>query len=63
MIRVAINGYGRIGRIVHRQFLMRFPEEVQVVAINASSDAEMRAYLLRYDSLHGRFAGTVQVQG
>lgn len=63
MICVAINGYGRIGRIVHRQFLMRFPEEVDVVAINASSDAEMRAYLLRYDSLHGRFAGTVQVQG
>jgi len=63
MIRVAINGYGRIGRIVHRQFLMRFPEEVCVVAINASSDAEMRAYLLRYDSLHGRFSGTVQVQG
>lgn len=63
MIRVAINGYGRIGRIVHRQFLTRFPEEVDVVAINASSGAEMRAYLLRYDSLHGRFAGTVQVQG
>ncbi|PIR53493.1 type I glyceraldehyde-3-phosphate dehydrogenase [Candidatus Peregrinibacteria bacterium CG10_big_fil_rev_8_21_14_0_10_49_10] len=54
MIKVAINGYGRIGRNVHRQFLSRFPDEMEVVAVNASSAADMRAYLLRYDSLHGR---------
>lgn len=60
MLRVAINGYGRIGRLVHRQFLQYFPD-VEVVAINASSDAEMRAYLLKYDSLHGRFSGEVSV--
>ncbi len=54
MLRVAINGYGRIGRNVHRQFLERFKDQVEVVAVNASSDAEMRAYLLKYDSLHGR---------
>ena len=63
MLRIAINGYGRIGRIVHRQFLSRFPHEVEVVGINASSDADMRAYLLKYDSLHGRFQGDVAVEG
>ncbi len=63
MIRIAINGYGRIGRVVHRQLVQRFPDEVSVVAINASSDASMRAYLLKYDSLHGRFGGDVQVVG
>jgi glyceraldehyde 3-phosphate dehydrogenase len=63
MLRVAINGYGRIGRLVHRQFLQRFPKDVEVVAINASSDAQMRAYLLKYDSLHRRFDGDIAVQG
>ena len=63
MLRVAINGYGRIGRIVHRQLLERFSSEVEVVAINASSDAKMREYLLKYDTLHGRFAGEVAVEG
>jgi len=62
MLRVALNGYGRIGRNVHRQFIERFPDQIEVVAINASSDAEMRAYLLRYDSLHRRFQGTVEVK-
>jgi glyceraldehyde 3-phosphate dehydrogenase len=63
MLRVAINGYGRIGRIVHRQFLSRFHDQIEVVAINASSDASMREYLLKYDSLHGRFHGDVSVSG
>jgi len=63
MLRVAINGYGRIGRVVHRQLIQRFSDEVEVVAINASSDATMRAYLLKYDSLHGRFEGNVEVDG
>lgn len=61
MINIAINGYGRIGRNVHRQFLERFKDKVRVVAVNASSDADMRAYLLKYDSLHGRYPGTVEV--
>ncbi len=39
MLRIAINGYGRIGRIVHRQFIMHFADQVEVVAVNASSDA------------------------
>ena len=63
MLRVAINGYGRIGRVVHRQLLQRFSKDVEVVAINASSDAAMRAYLLKYDTLHGRFEGSVEVDG
>lgn len=63
MIRIAINGYGRIGRVVHRQLIQRFSKEVEVVAINASSDATMRAYLLKYDTLHGRFDGIVEVDG
>ncbi len=63
MLRVAINGYGRIGRLVHRQFLLQKATEIEVVAINASSDAEMRAYLLKYDSLHGRFPGDITVEG
>lgn len=63
MLKVAINGYGRIGRNVHRQFVERFGKEVEVVGVNASSDAETRAYLLKYDSLHGRFLGEVAVEG
>ncbi len=63
MLRVAINGYGRIGRNVHRQFVERFADRVEVVAVNASSDAATRAYLLRYDSLHGPFSADVQVEG
>ena len=58
MVRVAINGYGRIGRNVHRQFLERFPE-TSVVAVNASSNVEMRAYLLKYDSLHGKMNASI----
>lgn len=61
MKRIAINGYGRIGRNVHRQIEERFGGDMHVVGINASSDAEMRAYLLKYDSLHGRFHGSVSV--
>ncbi len=61
MINIAINGYGRIGRNVHRQFVERFSDQVNVVGINASSDAEMRAYLLQYDSLHGKFDAEVEV--
>ncbi len=63
MLRVAINGYGRIGRLVHRQFIQFFKDEVEVVAINASSDVDMRAYLLKYDSLHHRLQADVSIDG
>ncbi len=61
MLRIAINGYGRIGRNVHRQLIERFSDQVEVVGVNASSTNEMRAYLLKYDSLHGRFKGDIQL--
>lgn len=48
---------------MHRQFIQRFPHEVEVVAVNASSDAEMRAYLLKYDSLHHRLQADIAVSG
>ncbi len=60
-IRVAINGFGRIGRLVFR-VLMR-DERFQVVAINDLADARSMANLLKYDSVHGRYAGTVEVEG
>ncbi|NOS67817.1 MAG: type I glyceraldehyde-3-phosphate dehydrogenase [Candidatus Peribacteraceae bacterium] len=63
MLRVAINGFGRIGRNVHRQFVDDYSDQVEVVGVNASSTADMRAYLLRYDSLHGRFDADVKVEG
>ena len=63
MLRVAINGYGRIGRNVHRQFVDAYGDQVEVVGVNASSKADVRAYLLRYDSLHGRFDADVRVNG
>ncbi len=63
MLRVAINGYGRIGRNVHRQFVEMYSGDIEVVGVNASSDAEMRAYLLKYDSLHGHFKGDVATKG
>src|SRR3989344_9166386 len=63
MLRVAINGYGRIGRNVHRQFVDDYSDQVEVGGVNASSTADMRAYLLRYDSLHGRFDAKVKVEG
>lgn len=63
MLKVAINGYGRIGRIVHRQMVSLYGKDAEVVAINASSDAEMRRYLLKYDTLHGRFDADVLVDG
>lgn len=63
VLRVAINGYGRIGRNVHRQCVEMYGNDVEVVGINASSEADMRAYLLKYDSLHGRINADVQVDG
>lgn len=63
MLRVAINGFGRIGRNVHRQFVNDYADRVAVVGVNASSTPDMRAYLLQYDSLHGRFDADVRVDG
>ncbi|WP_168195836.1 glyceraldehyde-3-phosphate dehydrogenase [Nissabacter sp. SGAir0207] len=59
-IKVGINGFGRIGRIVFRAAQER--SDIEIVAINDLLDAEYMAYMLKYDSTHGRFNGTVEVQ-
>ena len=59
MIRVAINGFGRIGRSVFRILAER--DDIEVVAINDLFDNDQLAYLLRYDTVQGRFEGTVEV--
>ncbi|MGL4780954.1 MAG: glyceraldehyde 3-phosphate dehydrogenase NAD-binding domain-containing protein, partial [Bacteroidales bacterium] len=60
MIKVGINGFGRIGRLVFRAAQER--NDIEVVAINDLIDVEYMAYMLRYDSVHGRFNGTVEVK-
>jgi glyceraldehyde 3-phosphate dehydrogenase len=60
MIKIGINGFGRIGRLAFRSAMER--DNVQVVAINDLLDVEYLAYLLKYDSVHGRFNGTVEVK-
>lgn len=59
-IKLGINGFGRIGRIVFRETLNR--DNVEVVAINDLLDVDHLAYLLKYDSVHGRFAGKIEVK-
>jgi glyceraldehyde 3-phosphate dehydrogenase len=61
-IKVGINGFGRIGRMAFRAISKEFPE-LEVVAINDLLDPEYLAYMLRYDSVHGRFDGDVSVEG
>jgi glyceraldehyde 3-phosphate dehydrogenase len=58
-IRVAINGFGRIGRLVMRAALEHANKELEIVGINDLGPVETNAHLLRYDSVHGRFAGEV----
>ncbi|MEM6893910.1 MAG: type I glyceraldehyde-3-phosphate dehydrogenase [Bacteroidota bacterium] len=59
-LKIGINGFGRIGRLVFRASVKR--DNVDVVAINDLLDVEHLAYLLEYDSVHGRFDGTVEVK-
>ena len=62
-VRVAINGFGRIGRNVLRAIAESGRKDIEVVAINDLGPVETNAHLLRYDSVHGRFPGTVTVDG
>ena len=62
-VRVAINGFGRIGRLVLRSIVEHGRTDIEVVAINDLGPVETNAHLLRYDSVHGRFPGTVTVDG
>ena len=59
-IKVGINGFGRIGRLVFRAAQLR--DDIQVVGINDLIDVDYMAYMLRYDSAHGKFEGTVEVK-
>jgi glyceraldehyde 3-phosphate dehydrogenase len=60
-LKIGINGFGRIGRLVFRTTVKR--GDVEVVGINDLLDVEHLAYLLKYDSVHGKFDGTVEVEG
>ena len=62
-IKVGINGFGRIGRNVLRSAVQNFGNDIQVVAINDLLEPEYLAYMLRYDSVHGRFDGDVSIEG
>lgn len=62
-IKVAINGYGRIGRMMLRAIYEENFHNIKVVAINGLGGIEMNAHLTQYDSAHGRFPGTVKVDG
>ena len=63
MIKVGINGFGRIGRMVFRAAVANFSKDIEVVAINDLLDPDYLGYLLKYDSVHGRFDGDVKVEG
>ena len=60
-IKIAINGFGRIGRLTMRNLLKK--KGVEVVAINDLTDNETLAHLFKYDSVHGKYAGEVKVDG
>ncbi len=61
-IKVGINGFGRIGRMVFRAAVQNFPE-IEIVGINDLLEPDYLAYMLKYDSVHGRFKGEVSVDG
>ncbi|WP_260294286.1 type I glyceraldehyde-3-phosphate dehydrogenase [Sedimenticola hydrogenitrophicus] len=61
-IKVGINGFGRIGRMVFRAAVQNF-DDIEIVGINDLLDPEYLAYMLKYDSVHGRFKGDIAVDG
>jgi glyceraldehyde 3-phosphate dehydrogenase len=62
-VRVAINGFGRIGRNIVRAIAESGRKDIAVVAVNDLAPVETNAHLLRFDSVHGRFPGEVKVEG
>ncbi|MCV5232638.1 glyceraldehyde 3-phosphate dehydrogenase N-terminal domain-containing protein, partial [Escherichia coli] len=62
-VKVAINGFGRIGRLVLRAMIESGRDDVECVAINDLGSPEANAHLFKYDSVHGRFPGEVKVEG
>ncbi len=63
MVKVGINGFGRIGRMVFRAAVENFSKDIQIVGINDLLDPDYLAYMLKYDSVHGPFTGDVKVEG
>ncbi|MBO4476252.1 MAG: aldehyde dehydrogenase, partial [Bacteroidales bacterium] len=63
MVKLGINGFGRIGRMVFRAAVENFPNDIEVVGINDLLDPDYLAYMLKYDSVHGAFQGEVAVEG
>ena len=63
MIKVGINGFGRIGRMVFRAAVKNFSNDIQIVGINDLLDPDYLAYMLKYDSVHGRFEGDIAIEG
>ena len=63
MIKLGINGFGRIGRMVFRAAVENFANDIEVVGINDLLDPEYLAYMLKYDSVHGQFQGDIKVEG
>ncbi|MBR1951713.1 MAG: aldehyde dehydrogenase, partial [Lentisphaeria bacterium] len=63
MIKVGINGFGRIGRMVFRAAVENFSDDIQIVGINDLLEADYLAYMLKYDSVHGTFKHDIQVEG
>lgn len=59
-IKIGINGFGRIGRLVFRAAMAK--DNVEVVGINDLISVEYMAYMLRYDTMHGQFKGTIEVK-
>jgi glyceraldehyde 3-phosphate dehydrogenase len=59
-VKVGINGFGRIGRNAFKVIMEKYPEELEVVAVNDLTDAKTLAHLLKYDSVYGRFNGIVE---
>lgn len=62
-LKVAINGFGRIGRSAARLMVESFGSELELVALNASGGPDVQAHLLKYDSVHGRFRHSVEADG
>ena len=63
MIKVGINGFGRIGRMVFRAAIYNFANDVEIVGINDLLAPDYLAYMLKYDSVHGKFCGDIAVEG
>ena len=59
-IKVGINGFGRIGRLVFRAAMTR--DDIEIVGINDLIDVDYMVYMLKYDTMHGRFNGTVEAK-